>query len=346
MVASDGPAFPFREAGRRPHLAALLVVVGAFFLATAIVYDARTWPSGDEPHYLVISETLLRYHSFEVARTYDHGDYLGFYSGTLDLSHTATNYQGVPMPVHGVGGPILWLPLFAVAGRLGATLFVAAVSLIVIVEIFKFLEEQRIRRRTALLVAGLFAVATPFFAFAHLVFVDVIGAWAVIHLFRKALKDGELRRSELISCSILLGILPWIHVKFITLEALLLVFLLAKVIADGRVMSLSAVARAIGARWSEICWAVVPAAALGLGFEAFTHAMWGSFNPGLVYGLIDRAVPITANPMRGLIGTFLDQEYGIFISAPLLVLPIPGIILVVRDKAGPLNLYFPILAVC
>ena len=48
-------------------MAALLVAVGAFFAVTAIVYDARSWPSGDEPHYLVISETLLEYHSFEVA---------------------------------------------------------------------------------------------------------------------------------------------------------------------------------------------------------------------------------------------------------------------------------------
>ncbi len=346
MAASDSPVSPLREAGWRPHVAALLVAVGAFFAVTAIVYDARSSPSGDEPHYLVISETLLDYHSFEVAKTYQHGDYRSFYNGTLDLSHTRTNYQGLPMPVHGVGGPILWLPAFAAAGRLGATLFIAAVSLIVIVEIFRFLEELGIRRGTALLVAGLFAAGTPFFAFAHLVFVDVIGAWAVIHLFRKILKRGALRRSELVSCSMLVGILPWVHVKFATLEVLLLVFLLARVMAGGRPMTVTALARTIGARWTEICWAVLPAAGLGIGFEAFSHAMWGSFNPGFVYSQIDRAIPFTASPIRGLVGTFLDQEYGIFISAPVLVLAVPGLVLALRDRVGPLNLYFPILAVC
>jgi hypothetical protein len=322
------------------------VVVGAFFLVTAVVYDARTSPSGDEPHYLVISQTLLTYHSFDVGKAYDHRDYRGFYDGPLDLSHTVTNYQGLRMPVHGVGGPILWLPLFAVAGRLGATLFVAAVSLVVIVEIFWFLDERGIRRRTALLVAGSFAVATPFFAFAHLVFVDVIGAWAVVHLFRKIVKDGKLRRSELVACSTLLGILPWVHVKFIVLEALLLVFLLGRVIADSRPMPVAALARATGTRWREACWAVLPAVGLALAFEAFNHAMWGTFNPGFVYGQIDRAIPFTASPVRGLIGTFLDQEYGIFISAPLLVLSIPGFVLALRDRVGVVNLYFPVLAIC
>jgi hypothetical protein len=346
MAASDSRVFTPRYEGRTPHLVALFVAVGAFFLTAAIVYDSRTSPSGDEPHYLVISETLLRYHSFEVAKTYHHRDYLGFYSGTLDLSHTVTNYRGVPMPVHGVGGPILWLPLFAAAGRLGATLFVAVVSLLVIVDIFMFLDERGIRRRTALLVAGLFAAATPFFAFAHVVFIDVIGALAVIHIFRKVLKDGELRRSELLSCSMLLGILPWVHVKFIAIEGLLLVFLLAKVIADNRPMPATALKTAIRGRWMETCFAVVPAVGLGLGFEAFNLAMWGSVNPGLVYGQIDRAIPFTASPLRGLIGTFLDQEYGVFISAPLLMLAIPGFVLALRDRVGALNLYFPILTVC
>jgi hypothetical protein len=85
---------------------------------------------------------------------------------------------------------------------------------------------------------------------------------------------------------------------------------------------------------------------LALGFEAFTHVTWDSFNPALVYGQGDRTLPFTASPIRGLVGTFLDQEYGVFISAPILVLAIPGFVLAVRDRVGPINLYFTILAVC
>jgi hypothetical protein len=346
MPAAPSSDYLLRPVRRSPYLAALVVGIGGFLLAVAVQYAGATWPTGDEPHYLVISETLLKYHSLDVAKTYQNRDYLSFYNGTLDLSHTVTNQLGRRVSVHGVGGPVLWLPLFAVAGRMGAILFMAGVSLLVIVDIFRFLEEQGIRTTSAVAVAAVFAAASPFFAFAHLTFVDLIGAWAVIYVFRKALKKTELGKRELASGSVLLGILPWVHVKLIVVEALLLLFLLARIVVGNRVISVRAIARASVARWREVCWAVLPAAALGLGFEAFTHAIWDSFNPALVYGQGDRTFPFTSSPVRGLVGTFLDQEYGVFISAPILVLAIPGFVLAVRDKVGALNLYFTILTVC
>jgi hypothetical protein len=129
-------------------------------------------------------------------------------------------------------------------------------------------------------------------------------------------------------------------------EALLLLFLLARILAGNKVMAFGAIAKAWRVHWREVCWAVLPAAVLGLGFEAFTYVSWNSFNPALVYGQGDRTLPFTASPIRGLLGTFLDQEYGVFISAPLLVLAIPGFVLAVRDRVGTLNLYFSLLAVC
>src|SRR4030088_2932473 len=149
---------PFRQS---PYLAALVVGIGGFLVAVAVLYARTTWPTGDEPHYLVISETLVKYHSLDVAKTHQNRDYLSFYNGVLDLSHTVANRHGRQVSVHGVGGPILWLPLFAVAGRMGAILFMAGVSLLVIVEIFRFLEEQGIRKTSAVAVAAVFAVATP-----------------------------------------------------------------------------------------------------------------------------------------------------------------------------------------
>ena len=346
MPVARASDYLLRTVRRNAHLAALVVGVGGFFLAMAVLYARLTGPTGDEPHYLVISETVLKYHSLDVARTYQNRDYLSFYSGTLDLTHMVANSQGLLVSVHGVGGPILWLPLFAVAGRIGAILFMAGVSLLVIVNMFRFMEEQGIGKRSAFAVAGAFAAATPFFAFAHLTFVDLIGAWAVIYVFRKALKRGDLRTRELAASSVLIGILPWVHVKFVVVEALLLLFLLARILAGNRAIAFGATVRALPARWREVCWAVLPAAVLGLGFEAFTHVIWNSFNPALVYGQGDRTLPFTASPVRGLLGTFLDQEYGVFISAPLLVLAIPGFVLAVRDRVGPLNLYFSLLAVC
>src|ERR1700737_2591773 len=113
MPATPRSDYLLRPVRQSPYLAGLVVGIGGFLLAVAVLYARTIWPTGDEPHYLVISQTLLKYHSLDVARTYQNRDYLSFYNGVLDLSHTVTNYQGRQVSVHGVGGPILWLPLFA-----------------------------------------------------------------------------------------------------------------------------------------------------------------------------------------------------------------------------------------
>src|ERR1700730_10546044 len=138
MEAAPGSDYLLRLVRQSPRLAALVVGVGGFLLAMAVVYAGTTGPSGDEPHYLVISETVLKYHSLDVAKTYHNRDYACFYKGPWDLAHMVTNSQGKQVSVQGIGGPILWLPLFAVAGRMGAILFMAGVSLLFVGCIFQF----------------------------------------------------------------------------------------------------------------------------------------------------------------------------------------------------------------
>jgi len=323
----------------------LVLGTGAFFVAVAAVYVSKAWPTGDEPHYLVITETLLKYHSLDVTRAYLNHDYRAFYDGTLNLSHTVTSPLGVRVPVHGIGGPLLWLPFFALAGRMGVVLFIAGVSLLVIAEVFLLLREQGIRRTPAAAVAAVLPPATPFFAFSHLIFVDLFGALAVVHVFRNGFRPAPLRVRDLVSSSLVAGILPWIHVKFILVEVLLLGFLLARVLTGNSASSVPAIGRTLRSHWRQVCWALFPAALLAAGFEVVTYSVWESLDPLLAYGTGDRTFPLTASPVRGLVGTFLDQEYGIFMTAPVLVLAVPGFVLALRDKVRPLNLYFIILAV-
>src|SRR5260370_20105643 len=39
-----------------------------YFLVATIYVAIGSWPSGDEPHYLLISETLIKYHSLDVLK--------------------------------------------------------------------------------------------------------------------------------------------------------------------------------------------------------------------------------------------------------------------------------------
>jgi len=54
---------------------------------------------GDEPHYLIISQTLLKYHSLDVMQDYRHRDYLQFYDKPL-VPHVTHNAYGQLLPLH------------------------------------------------------------------------------------------------------------------------------------------------------------------------------------------------------------------------------------------------------
>ena len=72
-------------------------------------------PQGDEPHYLVISQALQLYGSLDVAQVYAHRDYLAYYPLPLD-PHLSPGPDGRPLPLHSIGGPLLWLAAVRACG--------------------------------------------------------------------------------------------------------------------------------------------------------------------------------------------------------------------------------------
>src|SRR5258708_37260891 len=123
----------------RIYLLLLLLLTCAVFLLTGYFYYRNSYPQGDEPHYLIISQTMLKYHSIDVMQDYTNGDYRSFYPTRID-PHIAPNASGQPLPLHGIGGPFLWLAFFAWHGRLGAIVFICLISALAIYNVYKLLE--------------------------------------------------------------------------------------------------------------------------------------------------------------------------------------------------------------
>src|SRR5947209_12285201 len=108
---------PLRYYVEKYHTFFLIVICCACYFITSFYYvEYSSPPSGDEPHYLVISQTLLTYHSLDVMLDYKHGDYRSFYPIYLS-PHVAPNEQRQLLPIHGIGGPVLWLLPYYFLGR-------------------------------------------------------------------------------------------------------------------------------------------------------------------------------------------------------------------------------------
>ncbi len=317
---------------QRYHLILLLLFCSMLYFVTSFWYvQYSSPPSGDEPHYLVISQTLLKYHSLDVMRDYTNGDYRSFFPMHLD-PHVTYNERGQLLPIHGIGGPILWLLPYYFWGRLGAVLFMTVVSLLIIFNIYAFLVSMHIRKRYALLVSLAFALGSPLYIYAHLLFIEPIAALAGIYVLRKVFQP-EVTLVDVILSSILLGILPWVHIRFALLEMPLFFALLYRIYLQNRLSN-----------FKHYIFYLLPVTILFILFEIYNYKVWGTLNPA-ANELNDNDKPFAKLPFIPLLGISFDQEYGLLINFPMFIFLLSGIVLACKKKFMTYHVLMLILSV-
>src|SRR5688572_22561004 len=70
------------QTDRPPSVAALMILT--IFLT---VVSLQATPTGDEPHYLLMTQSLLRDGDFDLRNNYEHMDYLEYYSRIIPDAH-------------------------------------------------------------------------------------------------------------------------------------------------------------------------------------------------------------------------------------------------------------------
>jgi len=311
--ADDRPAGEPRPGrGDGPLLAALVAGALAVF-AFATSRRLGMMPMGDEPHYLIIGQALAEYGSVDPSPVYEHRDYWSYYPKEID-SHVVRGAGGRPVPLHGLGGPLLWLVPFLLWGRLGAHLVVVAASVLTVVNVFRLQRELGIRREYAGFVTGLFVVGTPLYTYASMLYIEPIGALLVIVAARVVLAT-RVSRPRLVLASAGLGYLPWVHGRMILFTVVLGALLAARLVVQ----------TARRSPWPYV-QGLLPLVLLLVAFETFTAVRYGTLNPAPgnaahgdgLFGLM---------PHRGLLFLMLDGRFGLFPNFPILMFAVPGLLL-------------------
>ena len=317
------------------RLLLLILYCGVVFFTTSFIYvQFSSPPSGDEPHYLIISQTLLKYHSLNVMLDYSNGDYHVFYSYTID-PHLSYGAHGQLMPLHSIGAPILWLLPFYLFGRPGAVLCISLLSILIILNIYKLLITMNIGATYAFIVSLAYAIASPVYLYSHLTFIEPVGALICLYVLRKIFQK-ERTLTEVIVSSILLGILLWIHIRFAYFEVVLFFALLYRIYEQNRLK-----------QFKYYTSLLLPVTILFIAYEVYTYRFWGTFNPAAIEinDIHNQSRPFVTNPLNGIIGVFLDQQYGFLINFPIFILLFPGIFLTIKNHCTRYNLLMLILTI-
>ncbi|MEZ5316620.1 MAG: hypothetical protein R2752_04400 [Vicinamibacterales bacterium] len=99
---------------RRSRLVPLAVVLVIWSLTT----HGKFSDSGDEPHYLIVAESLVADGDLDVGNNYANGDARWFGADDLEAGpHARATRSGAVWTTHDVGVPVILAPLYWMATR-------------------------------------------------------------------------------------------------------------------------------------------------------------------------------------------------------------------------------------
>ncbi len=197
----------------------------AFALAAAL-YVGAAWrlspvlPSGDEPHYLVIAESLLRDGDLRIENNHASRGYLAYVDGELKPDYLRRGRDGQIYSIHAPGLPALVLPAFAAAGYPGVVLFLALLSAAGAALAWRAAFEVTKDLAAAWIGWAAVALSAPFFFQAFTIFPDAPAAVIVMGVVYALVREGWLTSAgRLAIVGGALAVLPWLHTRYALIAA-------------------------------------------------------------------------------------------------------------------------------
>jgi hypothetical protein len=299
--------------GWMPPRRALLPVILVLYAAIAWRVQARVGPHGDEPHYLMVAESILRDRDLELERDYAEQRYRAFTHETLTPHYRVRGREGAIYSVHAIGLSILILPAYALGGYVAVSLFMALLAALLVHELRELLRDASASDAVAEGVAWLLALSPPLVQYVGLVFTEIPAALVIARTLRLARRPEGWTPWTTASWAVPLVLLPWFNARYAPVTAILLAYAL-----------LARPARRMGAM------VVAAAGASAVALALYHFALYGFFDPRLVWGR--RPEFALATLTEGLPGLALDQEFGLLPYAPVLALCAAGLVRLARDR--------------
>ncbi|HTM34476.1 MAG TPA: hypothetical protein VL263_24375 [Vicinamibacterales bacterium] len=305
----DAPSRPVsRWIPRRRNAQAVLIGI-----ATAIVSGAAAsqltgtvlYPAGDEPHYLIIAQSLWRDGDLKIENNHDQGDYWEYFEQELEPHYLTRGVDGEIYSIHPVGLPILMAPVYAAGGYRGVVIALIAMAAIAAALAWRWIADTVGSPEAATFGWAAVAVSTPFVFNTFSVYPEIAAALAVM--------IGVTTRNPWV-LGIASGCLPWLSTKYAPMSAALLATGLISGSGPGTW-------RLAPIRW--IVGAAIPYAALLAAWFTFFYVIWGSPWPQAPYGGMVQTSPW--NLGFGAPGLLFDQEYGLLPYAPAYALAATGL---------------------
>jgi hypothetical protein len=306
----------------RPQLAAGLLA-GAIYAVSAWQVSPSI-PGGDEPHYLVITQSLLLDRDLKIENNHRRGDYRAYFAGDLPPDFRQRGRDGQIYSVHMPGVSALVAPAFLIGGYKGVVLFLIALASAGAALAWHLAWRVTGRRDAAWFGWAAVTLSTTSIFHSFTIYPDGPGAVAVLTGIWALLRSddervsGSERATAWFWHGAALATLPWMHQRFAAVAGCLGALVLLRL------------ARVPNAAGKAVAFLAAPAVS-ALGWIAYFIAIYGTADPTAPFGNEVRALAFIPGALTALL---FDQRFGLLAYAPVLAFAFGGLGLMLarRDR--------------
>jgi hypothetical protein len=310
-VGIAGLAVVLAGSGWRPPDWSFLPLVLMLYALVSLRVQTEVGPQGDEPHYLMVADSLIRDGDLSLERDYELGRYQAFFEGSLSPHYRVRGRGGEIYSLHALGLSLLILPFYAAGGYPAVSFVMAVLAAFLAREIRELIRVVWADEAVAAGAAWVIALGPPLIHYAGLVFTEVPAALIVAVGVRQAARGRSWTAGRALLVGLGLGFLPWLNVRYVLLAVAIGVYALAQ-----------------GLRARPAAALIAPGLLSAAGLAAYHHALYGFYDPRLVYG---RRPEFSLGTLpEGLPGLLFDQEFGLLVYAPVFALCVSGLWLLWR----------------
>ncbi len=311
------------EVGARLSSARNLAIV-ACFLAVYATFIPRILGdlsplTGDEPFYVMTALSLARDGDLDESNNYARRDYDSFYPPNplptgwrgwpafpRDLPpHPAQTSRPGLYSKHGLGVALLILIPYVVGERVAVLLLLNLVAALVALNIALLARRYTAGWVWPTAIAAVLALSNPLMSYAYLIFPEVFAALAIVYAYRRALA-ADNSTAQWLLVGLALGLLPWLHARFIPAVAGLLVVIAWRTRAAGAARRLPVPLPSLA-----------PLLGSGVALVGYYLYVYGRPFPSAAdhAGFNDPLATVNA-----FFGLLLDEQWGLLIYAPVYLL--------------------------
>ncbi len=318
----------------------------AFNLGAAIMLREGVGFTGDEPHYLLMTHSLLHDGDLDLANNYRDKDYAAYMPETVTLQPhiIGTKTPGRAYSFHSPGTAFAMLPFYAVGAMLGKTGLILMLKLgmslfgaLFALQVLLYARQAWKDERLALTLWAIVSLATPVYFYATQIYPEIIVGALAFLVFRLFRTPEKLTGKRLLLCGFLVSTFVWFHaLKYLFLTVPLAAYCLWVLWRK----------RSKGRDFMRFLAFPIVVTTIYFIFQKALYGSWslsaisvkGSLGTGGAFAYAKELLTGISFRFRWetLAGYFFDQRDGLFFYAPIYVFAFLGLVEMVRRKAADL----------